>query len=84
MEFIILLEGGTSLARKPLPSHYLSLPATLCSLFAQVTQACFRVFPMPMSPFQWSKLYNFFLREERSSTVGLTHVLYPPQISCSS
>ena len=42
MQFIFLLEGGTSLARKPLPSHYLSLPATLCPLFAQVTSESFQ------------------------------------------
>ena len=37
-----------------------------------------------LEPFPWSKLYSFCLREERSPTVGLTHVLYPPLISLSS
>ena len=46
MEFIILLEGGTSLARKPLPSHYLSLPATLCSLHRSLRLA-FESFQCP-------------------------------------
>lgn len=43
---IFLLEGSTSLARKPLPSHYLSLLGNARS-FAQVPWAFFQVSATP-------------------------------------
>ena len=72
---IFLLEGSTSLTRKPLPSHYLSLLGNPWS-FTQLPRAFFHISAPPMILFH-AQNFTVSLREERSPTLEVTHVLHP-------